>query len=193
VGTIAQVPPMYSALKRGGVPLYELARRGESVERAPRTIEIRELAVRLASPDRLGLAVRCSKGTYVRVLAQDLAHALGTVGHLVELRRTAVGPFHVEDAWTVERLRGTPVRDWPLVSVRRALSGLQAFPVEAEALAHLRCGRQAALQTLPGGHPGQTAVLVSGAGEDVEAVIEVTAGGGWRLVRMLRGAALQGR
>ena len=103
-----------------------------------------------------------------------------------------MGPFHVEDAWTVERLRDTPVREWPLVSVRRALGGLPAFAMEPGALAHLRCGRQGALRMLPGGHPGQTAVLVSGAGEEVEAVIEATAGGGWRLVRMLRGAALQG-
>ena len=120
-----------------------------------------------------------------------MARALGTVGHLAELRRTAVGPFHVEDAWPVERLCASPRSEWPVVSVRRALAGLEAFPVAPEALLRLRRGQQAALQSLPGGRPGQTAVLVSGAGGEVEAVIEVTAGGGWRLVRMLRGAPLQ--
>ena len=192
LGTIAQVPPMYSALKRDGVPLYELARRGESVERAPREVEIRELVIERAAPDRLGLAVRCSKGTYIRVLAADIARALGTVGHLAELRRTAVGPFTVEQAWPVERLRSTPRAEWPLVSVRRALAGVQAFAVAPDALEHLRCGRQAALRQLPLGQPGETAVLVSeGASGDVEAVIEVAAAGGWRLVRMLNGATLQ--
>jgi tRNA pseudouridine55 synthase len=137
--------------------------------------------------------VRCSKGTYVRVLAADLARALGTVGHLAALRRTRVGPFEVESAWSVARLRATARGEWPLVSVRQALAGLEAFAVAAEALAHLRCGRQAALQELPHGRPGQTAVLVSGADSEVEAVIEVGAGGGWRLVRLLRGVPLQGQ
>ena len=191
VGTIAQVPPMYSALKRGGVPLYELARRGESVERAARAVEIRALAVERLASDRLGIAVRCSKGTYIRVLAADIARALGTVGHLSALRRTAVGPFGLEQAWSVEQLQATPRAEWPLLTVRRALAGLQAFAVAPDALAHLRCGRQAALRQLPIGQPGETALIVSeGAGGEVEAVIEV-ADGGWRLVRMLRGAALQ--
>jgi tRNA pseudouridine55 synthase len=191
VGTIAQVPPMYSALKRDGVPLYELARRGESVERAPRAVEIRDLAIDRLACDRLGLTVRCSKGTYIRVLAADIARALGTVGHLAELRRTAVGPFTTDQAWPVERLQATPKPQWPLLTVRRALAGLQAFAVAPDALAHLRCGRQAALRHLPIGRPGETAVLVSEAAGDVEAVIEVVAGEGWRLVRMLKGATLQ--
>jgi hypothetical protein len=74
--------------------------------------------------------------------------------------------------------------------VRRALAGLQAFAVAPDALAHLRCGRQGALRHLPIGRPGETAVLVSEVAGDVEAVIEVAAGG-WRLVRMLNGATLQ--
>jgi tRNA pseudouridine55 synthase len=191
VGTIEQVPPMYSALKRDGVPLYKLARRGEVVERTARRVEIRDLTLRLVAPDRIDLAVRCSKGTYIRVLAADLARALGTVGHLAELRRTAVGPFRVEEAWPTARLQASARSEWPVVSVRRALAGLEAFPVAPEALVRLRRGQQGALQSLPGGRPGQTAVLVCGGADEVEAVIEVTAGGGWRLVRMLRGATLQ--
>ncbi|HWP66475.1 MAG TPA: tRNA pseudouridine(55) synthase TruB [Candidatus Limnocylindria bacterium] len=190
-GAIRQVPPMYSALKRDGVPLYELARRGESVERAPRAVEVRELTLRRAADDRIALAVRCSKGTYVRVLAADIARALGTVGHLATLRRTAVGPFTVEQAWPAARLLATPRADWPLVSVRRALAGLETFVLAGDAIAHLRRGRQGALRQLPHGRPGQTALLVSEGAGDVEAVIEVAGGGDWRLVRMLRGAALQ--
>jgi tRNA pseudouridine55 synthase len=192
VGTIEQVPPMYSALKRDGVPLYKLARRGETVERAARLVEIRAFTLRLVTPNRIDLVVRSSKGTYIRVLAADVARALGTVGHLAELRRTAVGPFRVEQAWSVERLSATPEPAWPVISVRQALAGLEAFAVAPEALLRLRRGQQTALQGLPGGRPGQTAIVVCGAGDEVEAVIEVTAGGGWRLVRMLRGAPLQG-
>lgn len=192
VGATLQVPPMYSALKRDGVPLYKLARRGESVERVPRAVEIRELVLQRVAEDRLAVAVACSKGTYVRVLAADVARALGTVGHLAELRRTRVGPFRVEDAWPAARLSATSRGEWPLISVRRALAGLEAFAVAPDVLAHLRCGRQGGLQGLPHGRPGQTAVLVSTAGDEVEAVVEVGTGGGWRLVRMLRGAPLQG-
>jgi tRNA pseudouridine55 synthase len=193
LGVTQQVPPMYSAVKRRGVPLYKLARRGESVERAPRPIEILDLVLRPLAADRIALAVRCSKGTYVRVLATDLARALGTVGHLRELRRTRVGLFDVASAWPTARLEATARGEWPLISVRHALAGLEAFAVAPEALVHLRCGRQAALQDLPHGQPGQTAVLVSGADSEVEAVIEMGADGGWRLVRMLRGTPLQGR
>jgi tRNA pseudouridine55 synthase len=193
LGATQQVPPMYSAVKRRGVPLYKLARRGESVERAPRPIEISDLVLHPLAPDRIALAVRCSKGTYVRVLAADLARALGTVGHLTELRRTRVGPFDVENAWPAARLQATSPEEWPVISVRHALSSLEAFAVGPEMLVHLRCGRQAALRDLPHGRPGQTAVLVSGADSEVEAVIEVGAGGGWRLVRLLRGVPLQGQ
>ena len=91
VGEIAQVPPMYSAIKRGGQPLYKLARAGREVPRAPRRIIIRELKVlRLAPPD-LEVSVTCGKGTYVRVLAEDIGRELGCGGCLAALRRTAVG------------------------------------------------------------------------------------------------------
>jgi tRNA pseudouridine55 synthase len=92
-GTLEQVPPMYSALKHEGQPLYKLAREGKQVEREPRRVTIFELE-RLAwkSPD-LAFRVRCSKGTYVRTLAEDIAAALGSCAHLRELRRTASGAF----------------------------------------------------------------------------------------------------
>ncbi len=103
-GAIEQIPPMHSALKHQGRPLYAYARKGQSVERAPRRVVVRELVLeRLEGPD-LDLLVRCSKGTYVRTLAEDLGEALGCGGHLTALRRTAVGPFGVDDAVTLDRL-----------------------------------------------------------------------------------------
>lgn len=106
-GPQRQVPPMYSALKRGGRPLYELARQGVEVEREARAIEILRLELRERGADFLRLACECAKGTYIRVLGEDLARALGTVGHLTQLRRTWVAPF----------------RGMPMVSLEDALSG----------------------------------------------------------------------
>ncbi|NNL05572.1 MAG: tRNA pseudouridine(55) synthase TruB [Xanthomonadales bacterium] len=92
-GTIEQVPPMYSALKHEGKPLYKLAREGKEVARAPRSITIHRLEVLSWHAPDLEFRVRCSKGTYVRTLAEDLAASLGTCAHLRELRRTASGCF----------------------------------------------------------------------------------------------------
>jgi tRNA pseudouridine55 synthase len=93
VGEIEQVPPMYSALKRDGVPLYRLARSGVEVERAPRRVIVEELLITGYEWPMLHFDVRCSKGTYVRTLVEDLAKAAGTVGHVAALRRLAVDPF----------------------------------------------------------------------------------------------------
>src|SRR3954447_406220 len=92
-GTHKQVPPMYSALKREGRPLYELARQGIEVERAARTIEIRRLELLALRQTAIDLVCECAKGTYIRVLGEDIARSLGTVGHLTRLRRTWVEPF----------------------------------------------------------------------------------------------------
>ncbi|HTT42132.1 MAG TPA: tRNA pseudouridine(55) synthase TruB [Steroidobacteraceae bacterium] len=119
LGVHEQVPPMYSALKQGGTPLYRLARAGLSVPRAPRRIEIVSLTLLALEPDGLTLEALCSKGTYVRVLAQDIALALGTVGHVSELRRVYVEPFAGAKMWTLAELEGGPgaallPSDWPL-------------------------------------------------------------------------------
>jgi len=103
-GPRAQVPPMYSALKQGGTPLYRMARAGQTVPRAPRAIELYELALTAIAPGALELETRCSKGTYVRVLAEEIAEALGTVGHVRELRRLTVEPFETEPMQTLEAL-----------------------------------------------------------------------------------------
>jgi tRNA pseudouridine55 synthase len=110
IGDTTQIPPMYSALKRDGEALYTLARRGEVVEREPRAVRIAALQVLRWSHEEVVFDVRCSKGTYVRTLGEDIAKALGTVGHLSALRRTDVGdvfsdrPVHTLEA--LEALAG---------------------------------------------------------------------------------------
>jgi len=104
-GEIEQVPPMYSALKHGGRPLYALARAGQTVARESRQVTVHELELVSRMGDFLRLRVRCSKGTYVRQLAADLGLALGTGAHLEALRRTAVGRFQIERAVTLDDLQ----------------------------------------------------------------------------------------
>jgi len=103
-GHQAQIPPMYSALKRGGQPLYKLARAGIEVDRPARQIEIFKLLLLSLSPSLLELEVLCSKGTYVRTLAEDVARALGTCGHVQSLRRVYVEPFTSAPMETLESI-----------------------------------------------------------------------------------------
>jgi tRNA pseudouridine55 synthase len=104
VGEIEQVPPMYSALKRDGVPLYRLARSGVEVERAPRRVIVEELVIERYEWPVLVFHVRCSKGTYVRTLVEDVAQAAGTVGHVAALRRLSVDPFDESSMQTFDAL-----------------------------------------------------------------------------------------
>ena len=104
-GEIDQVPPMYSALKLNGKKLYELAREGITVERKARRITIFELKLLDRTVDTLTLDVACSKGTYIRSLAEDIGHQLGCGGTVVELRRTQAGQFKIADAVTIEQLQ----------------------------------------------------------------------------------------
>lgn len=101
LGGICQIPPMYSALKKDGKKLYELAREGIEIEREARPITIFDLAVVPILPDQLQLDVTCSKGTYIRVLGEDIAKALGTFGHLTSLRRTKTGDFNLQNSITL--------------------------------------------------------------------------------------------
>ncbi len=105
LGEIEQVPPMYSAVKRDGVPLHKLAREGKRVEREPKSVTITALELVKWSPPHLEIRVECSAGTYVRVLADDLGRALGCGAHLAELRRTRSGPFTEADAEPEPALR----------------------------------------------------------------------------------------
>lgn len=96
-GALRQVPPMHSALKKDGRALYEYAREGVEVERAPRDVVVRALSLRLLAPDRIALRAEVSKGTYIRSLAEDIGEALGCGAHLTALRRTATGGFSAAD------------------------------------------------------------------------------------------------
>ncbi|WP_374661321.1 tRNA pseudouridine(55) synthase TruB [Inhella sp.] len=104
-GDIDQVPPMHSALKVAGQALYELARKGKEVERAARRVTIHSLELLSRDGDSMQIAVRCSKGTYIRTLAEDLGERLGCGAHLSALRRTASGPLQLEHAVTLEQLQ----------------------------------------------------------------------------------------
>jgi tRNA pseudouridine55 synthase len=116
LGLQSQVPPMYSALKRDGQPLYKLARAGVEVERKAREIEIFELRLVGFDADRVDLETVCSKGTYVRVLAEDFARALGTCGHVRALRRVYVEPFAAEPMESLEAIEDKVARgEWPRV------------------------------------------------------------------------------
>jgi tRNA pseudouridine55 synthase len=104
VGEQTQIPPMYSAIKQGGVRLYDRARAGEEVERAPRPIRIDRLELLAFEPPRFRIAIACSKGTYVRSLIADLGTAVAAGAHLAELRRIRSGRFGIEQAVTLDRL-----------------------------------------------------------------------------------------
>jgi len=103
-GELQQIPPMYSAIKSGGKRLYDLARKGLTIEREARKISIRKFDLLSYQAPICNIDVTCSKGTYIRVLAEDLATALGTVGHVSSLRRIQSGAFHVKDAYTINAL-----------------------------------------------------------------------------------------
>jgi tRNA pseudouridine55 synthase len=140
-GRIEQTPPMYSALKRAGRPLYAYARAGETVERNARQVTVHALAVESFSADRLQTDVHCGKGTYVRTLAEDIGAALRCGAHLAGLVRTAVGPFRLADAHTLAGLEAAPdtERLGRLLAVDVLLTELPTVtlaPAEAGRFAH---------------------------------------------------------
>jgi tRNA pseudouridine55 synthase len=143
VGTIEQIPPAYSALKFEGRAHYEYARKGIDVPRAARPVEIAAVEVLEWSPPQAVIRVACSKGTYIRVLAEDIAGALGTCGHLSALRRTATGPFTIEGAVTLEALEAMErdERDSRLLPPDAPLSPLPRLDVDLATEQALRTGR----------------------------------------------------
>ncbi|MGD9763090.1 MAG: tRNA pseudouridine(55) synthase TruB [Candidatus Binatia bacterium] len=187
-GDLLQRPPMYSALKRDGVPLYRLARRGLEVEREPRSVRIDVLSL-AAEPggDRLRFDVACSKGTYVRVLAEDIGAALGSAAHLSALRRTHFGRFTIGAA--VPLAEWAPERSEGFLSVREALRHLPAFQVEAAVAQAAHQGQSWVMSRLPATDASQ-GVLVDPAGEVVAVVARID--GQWRYARVLVNLPLHG-
>jgi tRNA pseudouridine55 synthase len=153
----AQVPPMHSALKQDGRPLYEYARAGITRARAPRAIVIHDMRLLGWQPPDLSFDVRCTKGTYIRVLAEDLATQLGTIAHLVALRRLGVAPFVAEPQWTFEALESmSPFeRVGLLLPVDAALTTWRRFDLSLSGVSAFRQGQTVAVPVdLPGSRPG---------------------------------------
>ncbi len=143
IGTGSQIPPMFSALKQNGVPLYKLARKGEVVERQPRLIMIYSLVVESIELPLVTFTVRSSRGTYVRSLARDMGEVLGCGAHLTELRRTESGPFKLEHTRTLEQLQDEaaagPERVG-IVSLNLALAHLPHLELTVEGERRVRNG-----------------------------------------------------
>lgn len=189
-GTLAQRPPMYSALKHQGERLYALARRGVEVERPERPVAIHALRLVGLGEGSLEFEVHCGKGTYVRTLGEDLARALGTVGHLAALRRTRLGPFDGRPLVSITDLEavadgGDSALDALLLPLDAALGGYPPVSVDAAGALHIRHG-----QAVPAAAPAGRRVRIYGPEGVLLGIGEASADGGTVApVRLLTGAA----
>ena len=143
-GPISQVPPMYSALKRDGKPLYEYARAGVELERAPRDITIHKIRWTNIHWPEATLEVSCSKGTYIRVLAEDIGNALGCGAHLVGLRRTEVGHLTLDQSFVIESIQKGSQENY-LLPVDALLQTLPHLTVDEQQAKRLEMGQRVPL------------------------------------------------
>jgi tRNA pseudouridine55 synthase len=145
LGRIQQTPPMFSALKIHGKPLYRLARKGIEVERKEREVEIFDIQIEEVNLPQVRFRVSCSKGTYIRTLGKDIGKKIGCGAHLISLRRIRSGPFTLEKAISWERLRGfskaEDLQPW-LISLKEALPGLPEVVGDERLVKKLRFGRE---------------------------------------------------
>jgi tRNA pseudouridine55 synthase len=150
-GALEQTPPMYSALKRDGKPLYAYARAGVTLERTPRSITIYELTLLSLSGERLTVDVSCSKGTYIRVLAEDIGKALGCGATLAALRRTRVGDFRLLSAIGLSALEQAAEGDQlrRLLAVDSLAAGLPAITLTSDSARRILCGQAAVVEAIP--------------------------------------------
>jgi tRNA pseudouridine55 synthase len=185
-----QTPPMYSALKHHGTPLYKLARRGFEIEREPRKVVIENFLLATVDNDSLRFSLTCSKGTYIRTLAADIGEALGCGAHLVTLRRTEFGPFSIDSATPLDRCAELCKRGaLPLLSLTKALKHYPAVIIATEVVTQVRQGRQEILpQVLPeSDEPNEPTQLV-GADGGLVAMVQHR-DGQWQFLRVF--SALQ--
>jgi tRNA pseudouridine55 synthase len=147
IGSIEQVPPMYSALKRDGKPLYEYARQGIELEREPRRVTIHAIRLLSFEGDRLSVEVSCSKGTYIRTLAQDIGRVLGCGAHLTALRRNRTAGFDLADAVTLEQLEALSEPAQALMPIEVLLAPLEVMALDADATARFMQGQKIKPQT----------------------------------------------
>jgi len=179
-GKIEQVPPAYSALKVGGKPAYKRARAGEQVDPKPRRVTISELRLASGNADEVTLSCTVSKGTYIRSLARDIAHALGTVGHVSYLRRTRAGPFSLDSAISLDFLEEAAKArrlTETVLPLTAALDDIPALPVTPEQAQLLRHGQKLV------GFPAQPGLCMATSEGTPVALVEATADG----LRVVRG------
>ena len=178
-GCIVQTPPAYSALKVDGERAYKLARAGETVVLAERQLTIFALDLLAARADAADFAVTCSKGTYVRSLARDIALALGTVGHVAALRRTRAGPFMLDTAISLDKLAALLQAgdEQVILPLTAGLDDIPALPVTPEDAALLKQGRP-----LPG-HPASHGLYLATDGPVPVALVDVSSAE----IRVVRG------
>jgi tRNA pseudouridine55 synthase len=179
-GQISQVPPAYSALKIEGKPAYARARAGEQVEVKPRTVTIFDLRLVEATADSATLSATVSKGTYIRSLARDIAHALNTVGHITMLRRTRAGPFTMESAISLDFLEEAAKArrlTETVLPLDAALDDIPALPVTPDQARLLRHGQRLV------GFPAQPGLCMAISEGTPVALVEASADG----LRVVRG------
>lgn len=144
LGESQQLPPMHSAIKHQGKPLYEYIRKGETVERELRRITIHDLRLERLQGEELEFSVLCSKGTYVRTLAEDIGESLGCGGHLIALRRTSIGEFDLNEAYTLAQLEamGAAERDASLMPLDRLVLNLPSLELDSVQATRLARGQR---------------------------------------------------
>lgn len=194
VGEIEQVPPAYSAVKSAGKRAYALARKGLAVRLRPRKVWIYSLEVLDVDQPQVAIEVECSSGTYVRSLAADMAHELGTCGHLGALRRLSSGSFRIEEALPSRGI-GKDIRSKELaervIPLRDALPEMEEIRVSPSMAESIGCGRSPYLSELPGGPPppgrqGRHVKLVRGDRLIAIGLVETGPGRGRGRVKLVR-------
>jgi tRNA pseudouridine55 synthase len=189
-GDLQQVPPMFSALKRRGVPLYKLARQGKEVPREPRAIRIEKLRLNRLTGDEIELELTCSRGTYVRTLVADMGKYLGCGAHLKNLRRIACGHLHVDQSVTLDELERLNPSEVRLLALEKAVEPLHAIIWDNRLVSRLRLGQQEALKDLAKPVGGKRLARILGPHGTLVALvewIEEIPRGRWRLIRVFQG------
>jgi tRNA pseudouridine55 synthase len=185
-GALEQIPPMFSALKRDGVRLYHLARRGEEVTRAPRAVRVEALSLNQLSASEVELDVTCSSGTYVRTLAADMGAALGCGAHLKSLRRLSCGRLTIDRAVTLDKLQHVGAQaGGAFLSLAAALGHLSAVTWDHRWIARLRMGQQEVLSQLGEPFAGETLSRILDPRGNLVALVQWS-DAGWRLARVFR-------
>ena len=180
-GKTTQIPPMYSALKKDGRPLYELARQGIEIERPARPVRISQIKLLSFTEQSISLDVTCSKGTYIRVLGEDIAKAMGTVGHLTKLHRIQTGHFQLDEHMTIEYLESLDevAREQLLLPSYAAVEGLPKLELPLERVKYFNNGQESSVE-----FPESDGVLVFSNGQCL-GLAEVNAVGRLKPKRLL--------